>query len=135
MNDIPLVLPDDNAKFLHDGFGSSLGTVNYWQHALVRVCYTDGVKDMCQGLRCWCLCDTIASLTRSLFKKHPDEYTQIWRLCVKNSKATLYCFGYQEGVENAYHVQNFGYTDLPDGEIYIKVGLGEMPILCLIVED
>lgn len=84
----PLVLPNDNAKFLHDGFGSSLGTSQYYRH-IFGALYTDGIKEMANSLKCWWLIDKISIMSVMFFMKNHENYTLIWRLCALDTKATV----------------------------------------------
>jgi hypothetical protein len=37
--------------------------------------------------------------------------------------------------DEVVYSENIEYTDLPDGEMLFKVGIGEPPIICLPIED
>ena len=131
-----LVEQSNNAKNLCDGFGSPMGTSQYYNIGWSLI--TDGVKDLIEKLKCAWLVVKISVMIRKVFDEN-GQYTQVWKLCVKNHKATLYCLGYplppDYDVDEIVYSENIEYTDLPDGEILFKTGIGEPPIICLPIED
>lgn len=131
-----LVEQNDNAKNLCDGIGSPMGTSQYYNIGLSLI--TDGVKDLVEKFECAWLVVKISVMIRKVFNEN-GQYTQVWKLCVKNHQATLYCLGYplppDYDEDEVVYSENIKYTDLPDGEILFKVGIGEPPIICLPIED
>ena len=131
-----LVEQNNNAKNLCDGLGSPRGTSQYYNIGWSLI--TDGVKDLIEKLKCAWLVVKISVMIRKVFDEN-GQYTQVWKLCVKNHKATLYCLGYplppDYDVDEIVYSENIEYTDLPDGEILFKTGIGEPPIICLPIED
>lgn len=127
---------DNNAKNLCEDFGSPMGTSTY--HSLGLCLITDGVRDLAESYNCHWAIVKIAIMTYKVFAKN-HQYTQVWKLCIKNHHATLYCLGYplppDYDVDEVVYSENIKYTDLPDGEMLFKVGIGEPPIICLPIED
>jgi hypothetical protein len=134
---IPLIEQDETLKDLNEGFGSMMGTSHYYSN--VACYYTDGVRDLCNTLKCFWLLDLISIYIMSIMKK-TGEPVQVWVLYVKDNKATLYCLGYPEPPDYerdvVHFIRNIEYTDLPNGKIMFKVGYNDpKPIICLPVED
>ena len=131
-----LVEQNNNAKNLCDGIGSPMGTSQYHSFALCLI--TDGVKDLVEKFDCAWLVIKIAVMIRKMFDKN-RQYTQVWKLCVENRHATLYCLGYplppDYDEDEVVYSENIEYANLPDGEMLFKVGIGEPPIICLPIED
>lgn len=131
-----LVEQDNNAKNLCEDFGSPMGTSQYYNIGLCLI--TDGVKDLIAKFDCAWLVIKIAVMIRKVYIEK-EQSTQVWKLCVKNHYATLYCLGYplppDYDVDEVIYSKNIEYTDLPDGEMLFKVGIGEPPIICLPIED
>ena len=133
-----LVEQDDSAKDLTEDYGSYIGTDNYYLHASGLCLFTDGVKDMATGLKCWWLIDKVASLCRQMLNK-AGLSTGVWQLFVKDNQATLYCYGLPEPPDYDHdaiiYAEDIDFTDLSDGQIMLKVGANNPPIICLPVED
>ncbi len=131
-----LVKQNNNAKNLCDGLGSPMGTSQYHNIGLCLI--TDGVKDLADKFDCAWLIVKMAVMTRMVFEEK-RQYTQVWKLCIKNHHATLYCLGHplppDYDVDEVVYSENIKYTNLPDGEMLFKVGIGEPPIICLPIED
>ena len=131
-----LVKQNNNAKNLCEGFGSPMGTSQY--HNIGLCLMTDGVKDLVDKFDCAWLVLRIAVMTRRVFDMN-RQYTQVWKLCVRNHWSTLYCLGYplppDYDEDEVVYSENIKYADLPDGEMLFKVGIGEPPIICLPIED
>ena len=131
-----LVEQNNDAKNLCDGIGSPLGTSQYYNIGLSLI--TDGVRDLVAKFDCHWLACKIAVMMYSVFERK-QQSTQVWKLCVKNHQATLYCLGYplppDYDVDEIVYSENIKYADLPDGEMLFKVGIGEPPIICLPIED
>jgi hypothetical protein len=128
-----LVKINQNAKDLTEGFGTSLGTENYYRAFPPYVVYTDGADSICKNLRCYWAIDVIASY-QSLPDYQPERnYLQIWQIYAENGKATVYC--------NEKFVQDINYTDLPDGVLTFKGVWNSVSeyknifVICLLVED
>jgi len=91
------------------------GTEQYHKCSIVPnyVC-TDGVAHLAEFAKCYWLLDAIASYQRT-------ESMQFWKLTIKDKKAELIM---QEDSGLPILVkQKFTYTDLPDGEINIWIGI------------
>ena len=128
-----LVEINQNAKDLTEGFGTSLGTENYYRAFPSYILYTDGVDSLCENLRCYWAIDVIASY-QSLPDYQPEQnYLQIWQIYAENGRATVYC--------NDKFVQDINYTDLPDGVLTFKGVWNSVSehknifVICLLVED
>lgn len=127
---------NNDAKNLCEGFGSPMGTSQYYDMGLCLI--TDGVKDLLEKFDCAWLIVKIAVMIRKVFEEK-RQYTQVWKLCIENHRATLYCLGYplppDYDEDEVVYSEDIKYTDLPDGEMLFKVGFGEPPIICLPIED
>lgn len=92
-----------------------IGTEGYHKCTMVPnyVC-TDGVIHMAEKMGAFWLLDAIASYQRK-------EEMQFWKLTVKGTKAELIM---QEDSDKPILIkQNFSFTDFPEGEFDIWVGL------------
>ena len=127
-----LVSQNNKLKDLTSGFGSCIGTNDYHQHPLVRnLVYTDGIHDLCAGLKCWWFLDVVASY--QLYTAMAKVTYQWWTVYIKDNQATVYC---TDGDYNVVKTQDIQFTDLPDGRITFKaVWNGARVVVCLIVED
>jgi hypothetical protein len=127
-----LILQNNKLKDLTNGFGSCIGTSQYHQHPLVRnLVYTDGIYELCEGLKCWWFLDVVASY--QLYASMAKVIYQWWTVYVQNNQATVYC---TDGDDNVIKTQDIPFTDLPDGRITFKaVWNGARVVVCLIVED
>jgi hypothetical protein len=126
----------ESPKRLDRGFGSPMGTSRYYR---TRNCLiTDGVKELAEALHIEWLIMAVGELIPSIIEKH-NLMTQIWKLCVKNEKATLYCLGLPEppdyDKDEVVFFKNFDGVRLEDGELLLKVGYNVPPIICLLIED
>lgn len=119
-------------KDLAEPFGSMMGTKNYYRHRLIRdVLYTDGIKDMCETLRCWWIIDLIASYQG--FNPAKSCSYQVWKIVIDNHSALAQCYDYDN---KAIISQNIQTTDLPDGQILcVCIDNGDCMIVALSVED
>lgn len=93
------------------------GTEQWHRHGLMRSnIYTDGVKYVADTAGAYWLIDKIATL--QMKREIAAERFQVWRLIVKDARATLTCDdGDRIGVGDSkliiLHTEEIGFTDFP----------------------
>jgi hypothetical protein len=114
--------------------GNDLGRISYnvrvwteqWHHhGLCRnVLYTDGVKYLGDKAGAYWLIDKIA--TMQIDRKIGEEQFQVWRLVVKDGRATLTCddgdrIGIGDSKPVVLHSEEISFTDFPLDKIELWV--------------
>jgi len=90
-------------------FGSSMGSENFHRHNLMKILYTDGVKEMAEGCGAYWLIDLIISHQTN--KAVREEPFQVWDLNrVQGEKFKIVC---NDGNGKDITSQEIPFSDFP----------------------